>query len=153
MGIPSHPMTGEHAGHWRRAIRATDGDGCRLAGARMTSGFGTYIGFVFLFTVCCLIILGVGFFLYCQYIKFFSPDSYAHKRSDDIASEPKTTASKTSNLKSEPLKKTMSSVTPPRKGDYTPQQLVEHDGRDASKAVLLSLFGAKLHPICTAAAT
>lgn len=34
----------------------------------------------------------------------------------------------------------MASVTPPRKGDYTPQQLLEHDGRDPSKAILLSLF-------------
>ncbi len=119
----------------------------------MAIDFGNYVGFVFLFTVGGLIILGVVFFLYCQCIKFFSPDSYAHKRSDDIASEPKAAASKTSNLKSEPLKKPMASFTPPRKGDYTPQQLVEHDGRDASKAVLLSLFGANLLPICAAAAT
>jgi hypothetical protein len=83
----------------------------------------------------------------------FSPDSYAHKRSDDTAPEPKVTASKTSNLKSEPLEKPMANVTPPRKGDYTPQQLVEHDGRDASKALLLSLFGAKILPVCAAAAT
>jgi hypothetical protein len=54
-----------------------------------------------------------------------SRDNYDHKRSDD---------------KEQDIP--MASVTPPRKGDYTLQQLAEHNGGDVSKAILLSLFSA-----------
>ena len=72
-------------------------------------------------------VLAVGYFVYS---KISSQDEYGHKRNDD-----------------HDQKSHMASVTPPRQGDYTPQQLLEHDGRDPSKAVLLSLFSAPLVPL------
>jgi hypothetical protein len=71
-------------------------------------------------------VLAVGYFVYS---KFSSQDEYDHKRNDDPDQ-----------------KSPMARVTPPRQGDYTPQQLLEHDGRDSSKAILLSLFSAPLSP-------
>ena len=68
---------------------------------------------------------------YLVYSKFSSPDDYSHKRTDQ----------------QEPKESAMASVTPPRKGDYTPQQLLEHDGRDPSKAILLSLFSERRPPV------
>jgi hypothetical protein len=69
--------------------------------------------------------VAVAYFIFGRKI---SSEEYSHKRSDDRAQS-----------SSEP----MTSVTPPRKGDYTAQQLLEHNGHDASKAVLLSLFSAR----------
>ena len=68
---------------------------------------------------------------YLVYSKFSSPDDYSHKRTDE----------------QEPKESAMASVTPPRTGDYTPQQLLEHDGRDPSKAILLSLFSERRPPV------
>ena len=82
--------------------------------------------------------VGVLVAAYFVFSSFASKDNYSHKRSDQEQENP------------------MADVTPPRKGDYTPQQLVEHDGRDPSKAVLLSLFSAPCRPFnprCPPAAT
>ena len=65
---------------------------------------------------------------YFVFNKFSSRDDYGHKRSDEHETPTP-----------------MASVEPPRKGDYTPQQLAEHTGQDPSKAVLLSLFSTPLH--------
>jgi hypothetical protein len=78
--------------------------------------------------------VAIGYFVYS---KFSSPDDYSHKRTDE----------------QEPKESAMASVTPPRKGDYTPQQLLEHDGRDPSKAILLSLFSKCHLPVIPSASS
>lgn len=68
---------------------------------------------------------GVVVVAYFFFGKKIGSEDYSHKRTDEQEQK-------------------MATVTPPRKGDYTPQQLLEHDGRDPSKAVLLSLFSTRL---------
>jgi len=93
-----------------------------------------YLGNVWFYASAAAGVLVVAYFVFSS---LASKDDYSHKRSDQEQNQ--------ENLMAD-------DVTPPRKGDYSVQQLLEHDGRDASKAVLLSLFSESLHSICRTSA-